>query len=323
LTWIAGAAVVLAFAGTWPLPDRREGAAGGVAPEAAAAITPAAALRDLADEVAAEAARTDDPELSAIAAALRALADRATLDDARRDDLATLLAELTQRLGTDLAAHDALQRALRSDDASAADAALAERDFDPNLRGVGAAAPDYDDMFRRAELWVDDEDPEPPSGPGGTPSSTEIVRPPLDPESLQGADFLPAAEGPAPSGGLAEIIGAADQSQAGDSVLAGHGSQALDGPASAPEFAESDTEAVLLVGIERDRGRRIDVELPPPAEWEAYDPTRFGVGEWRSRPESPVSSDPTPLPHHLAASRYFLPTQATAASPGRPPRSAP
>lgn len=323
LTWIAGAAVVLAIAHTWPLPDRHGAAASDHAPGAVAALPPSAALRDLADEVAAEAARTDDVDLLALAAALRALADQAPVDDARRDELARVLAELTQRMGTELAAHDALQRAVRSDDAGAADAALAERDLDPNLRGVGASVPDYDDLFRRTEIWVDDEDPEPPSGPGGTPSSTEIVRPPLDPESLPGADFLPAAEGPAPSGGLAEIIGAADQSQAGDSVLAGHGSQALDGPASAPDLAATDTEAVLLVGIERDRGRRIEVELPPPAEWEAYEPATYAVGAWRARPESPVSSDPTPLRHHLAAGRYFLPTQETAASPGRPPRSAP
>jgi hypothetical protein len=117
----------------------------------------------------------------------------------------------------------------------------------------------------------------------------------FDPASLEDGRDASPVDGPGPSGGEAEVIGAAEEAGAGDSLLAGRGSQALEGDATAADFADASAEAVTLSGSERDEGRRIEIELPPSTEWEGYDPTAFSIGAWRAGPEAAVTGDPPPL----------------------------
>jgi hypothetical protein len=300
---------------TAPASDATDGAA-------AAADT----LRELADLLAAEAQRSGDASLGALAEALRALADAApdrATERVRREEMATLLDEVARVAGGPMGVQDLLERALREGDVSAGagDAAggagddpAADRASLPTLTSGAGTAPGYEDLFTRSEEWVDDDDRDAVFSAGGAPSTREAIRPTFDPEGAPDMPFAPAFEGPTPTGGAAEIIGAADQSAAGDSILAGRGSQALEGDPPAADFAEAEPDAVVLLGLERDEGRRIEVELPPPASWDAYDPQAFELGAWRARPEAPVSRDPTPLPYRAAAGRYFLPSQETSAS---------
>jgi hypothetical protein len=280
------------------------------------------ALRGLAAELAAEAAMSGDGELASLAEALRRMAEAGPAPE-RREELEALLEEVERRAGGMPAVAGLLEAWRQADRVASEEAGPGPAAMDaaaeagagptPGMADAGAAT-GTEPSFSRFEAWVDDEDTFDFASAAPAPLGAEVVRAALDPDAAPDGPTGATTEGPAPEGGAAEIIGAAEQSQAGDSALAGRGSQELEGDASSADHAASEVDDVLLAGIERDEGRRIELELPPTTDVEAYDPRAFELGAWRERPEAAVDSDPTPLRYRAAAGKYFLPSQETAAS---------
>lgn len=283
------------------------------------------AVGELADEVAGAARRSRDAYLASLADDLRALADEAgeaPLRDRERASLDDVLDAIERASGGALSADDLHGRLAQRDEelrAEASDRGDEARGDDreslapPPSMGVSGAGPSADlgDVFTRQQEGADDDDRAPSSG-GANPSANaagELEATSLD-EDVDASSF----DGPGPSGGEADVIGAAEDARAGDSRLAGRGSQGLEGDAEQLDLGDVQAEAVGLAGSERDEGRRIEIEMPPDAEWQDYDPASFDVGAWRATPEALVDSDPTPLHYREAAGRYFLPSQATASS---------
>lgn len=283
------------------------------------------AIKELADDVAAAARRSRDAYLASLAEDLRALAEEAgeaPLREPERASLEHVLDAIERASGGTLSADDLRGRLAQRDEelrAAARDDLDGTRSDDreslapPPQMGVSGAGPDADlgDVFTRQREGRDEDDRAPSPG-GANPAanaSGELSATTLD-EEVDASSF----DGPGPSGAEAEVIGAAEEAGAGDSRLAGRGSQGLEGDAEQLDLGEVQAEAVGIAGSERDEGRRIEIEVPPDAEWQDYDPARFDVGAWRASPEAPVDADPTPLRYREAAGRYFLPSQATASS---------
>src|SRR5690606_2003232 len=97
---------------------------------------------------------------------------------------------------------------------------------------------------------------------------------------------------------------------AGDSQLAGQGSQALEGDSSLLPGADA-ADLVAVTGAERDDGRRIEMELAPNTDLARGTIGSFTVGEWLASKEAAISADDLPTRYRLIAGRYFLPPQHT------------
>jgi hypothetical protein len=313
----------LAFGGLAAFPDRGlQPLATADAPSGSPAPS-AAAVGDLARDVAAEARRARDAYLAALAEQLQELADEAgsaPLDAAARAELDEVLEALAAASGGALSAEQLRADLVARDEALAAEAAANPEDAlapESGRRSGSAAepgsAPDFGDVFTQTRDAAETEHPEASVG-GGSSQNAPPGEGEFDPSLLDEVRDASPFDGPPPAGAPGELIGAAEEAGAGDSRLAGRGSQALEGDATSADFTEAGAEAVALSGSERDEGRRIEVELPPAEEWAGYDPTLFAVGAWRATPESAVTTDPIPLRYREAAGRYFLPSQETAAS---------
>ena len=284
--------------------------------------TPSAeALLTLADRVESDARRRRDAYLDSLADALRDLADA---PEARAPDASSverLLERIAEAYGDDVNAAD-LRNALATTDA-ALDAARRAADGDPSAAvppppatrmQVGGSDPDMDfgAIFR-----------DPPANEGASAGAGGSDSAPggdtrlgiADPASVDDPDAATMVDVDGLPGGAGASLGAADTSGAGASTVAGRGSQDLDGDATQGDLTASDTEAIAVRGVERDDGRRIDIELPPATAWEGYDPDLFTVGAWRAAPEAPQPDLASPLVYRSAAARFFLPSQATATTP--------
>lgn len=299
-----------------PMPAPHLTATG--APDADAtdpAITTESLLR-LADAVEADAQRRFDPYLSGVAEALRDLADdieRAALaSDDVRPSLDAVLEHLARAYGTDVAGSDLAERLL-----------AAQPSRDPQ----GTADDDEAGLdtlrFSAAELGSDDlervlqaaEEPPPSSDPAETgagrapPPGTQMtgygsqeLRDIAEARRQQGGDTPP---------GPGELVGAADDADAGASRVAGRGSQALEGEALDLD-AESAVDDVMAVrGRERDDGRRIDVELASAVGWDDYDAGAFRTGAWVATPEPHLITDTSDPRYRPVLGRYFVPSHET------------
>ncbi|MFN2322558.1 MAG: hypothetical protein ABR510_06320 [Trueperaceae bacterium] len=309
---------LVALPAPMPAPLGTTGTGGGASAPSAAAVA------DLARDVAAEARRSRDAYLAALAEQLDDLAEAAgtgPLEATARAELDEVLEALAAASGGAITAEQLQANLIARDAALQAEAAV---DPDgstppPATRRAGSAAepgsaPDFSDVFTRTLEGSETEQPAEVSAGGGSSQNAPPGEGEFDPSLLEEVRDASPFDGPAPVGAPGELIGAADEAGAGDSRLAGRGSQALEGAAEGADFTDAAAEAVALSGSERDEGRRIEVELPPTEAWEGYDPTVFVVGAWRATPESPVNTDPIALRYREAAGRYFLPSQETAAS---------
>jgi hypothetical protein len=324
--WLAGLAGSLAvLAATLALPAGPTGAlATRDGPDAGPPPPSATVVAELAEEVAGSARRSRDALLAALAEDLRELAQNAGPDGFDETDLARLDETLEAIAGASGGAFDAddLRAGLAERDAelradaAAREGATADADRDatapPPSLGVSGSGPtpDFGDVFTERSEGGDRDDEERASGGGG--DAPADLSGGFEVADLEDPGEASPFEGEGPLGGEADVIGAAEDAGAGDSRLAGRGSQALEGEAERVDLTGSDTEAVGLAGEQRDEGRRIEIELPPDAAWEGYDPTDFAVGAWRATPEASVDTDPTPLRFRAAAGAYFLPSQETA-----------
>jgi hypothetical protein len=326
--WVGGLAGTLAvLAATLALPASSTGPV--PTTDAAADAPPApsaAAVADLAEEVAGSARRSRDALLAALADDLRELAEAAGPDGFDEADLARLDETLEAIAGASGGAFDAadLRGRLAERDAelraeaAGQDGSLTDGDRDttapPPSLGVSGSGPtpDFGDVFTERREGSDGDESDRASGGGG--DAPADLSGGFEIADLDDPGEASSFDGAGPQGGEADVIGAADDAGAGDSRLAGRGSQALEGEAERVDLTGSDTEAVGLAGEQRDDGRRIEIELPPDAAWEGYDPTAFAVGAWRATPEAAVDTDPTPLRFRAAAGAYFLPSQETASA---------
>jgi hypothetical protein len=290
----------------------------------------AATLHELAAEVEADAATLRRADLDEIATGLRELADSLSSPAAgerHQDRLESLLTAVAGAYGESVRPEQVLERLLQRDaqrvatsnegegagTAHPTETAAWEAESTTLLPPGSSPTPlgSNEQIFSRYEEWIDDEDLDAQFAASVPGSLAERVHAPVQSEEAADMPSTPDGDGTSPGGVLAEIIGPSTESQAGESLLAGHGSQALSGEAADADFTDVGVEAMALVGRERDDGRRIEVELPPEIGGGSYDSTGFTAGTWRPQPEAPVVSDPTPFRHREAAARYYLPSQET------------
>lgn len=104
--------------------------------------------------------------------------------------------------------------------------------------------------------------------------------------------------------------GAAEESNEGPGDLAGEGAQPL-GRGADDEFPEdgfADSEEVMLPEAARESGRKIQVELPPDAEFTAVDERPQGEGgDWRRNLGAASQRGVIGMMDRGVVSRYFLP----------------
>lgn len=324
--WIGGlTGTLLVLAATLALPASPTGpVATNDAPAGAPLAPSATAVAELAEEVAGSARRSRDALLAALADDLRELAESTGPDGFDESDLARLdqtLEAIADASGGAFAADDLRGRLAERDaelraEAARQDGSSADGDRDatapPPSLGVSGSGPtpDFGDVFTERREGSDGDESDRASGGGG--DAPADLSGGFEVADLDDPGEASPFDGAGPLGGEADVIGAADDAGAGDSRLAGRGSQALEGEAERLDLTGSETEAVGLAGEQRDDGRRIEIDVPPDATWEGYDPTAFAVGAWRATPEAAVDTDPTPLRFRAAAGAYFLPSQETA-----------
>jgi len=315
---VSAAAFVLALSS----PPPPEATVAGTTTRAADSFSPTAdAVRTVAEQIGGDARRGRDAYLEALADALHDLAATAGIDEVDNDALEQLLEQIAAAYGDDVSADD-LRSALGAAD-TALDAARRSQDGEALAGGEqpppparmqvgGSERMDFGAIFtERVE-----QDPARAGAGGGDAAPGHDTRFGIaDPASIDDPDAVTMVDLDGLPGGAGESIGAADTSGAGASQIAGRGAQELEGDAAAADLSASDTEAIAVSGVERDDGRRIEIELPPATEWEGYDPSAFAVGAWRAAPEAPQPERASPLVYRQAAARYFLPSQATATTP--------
>lgn len=326
LTALGVASVAMALTLAWPSVRVPSVPSATVASDPSADAPSSAAVRSLADQVAADARRSRDAYLTSLAEALRDLADGAAterLDAERAADLDALLERIAAAFGDGVSAEDLRDRIARTDadmradpshgGADAGDGSVASERLGPERMEVSGAdpTPDFGAVFTESQEGTPANQA---TGSSSGPAS-DVQLGAIDPSEVGDTDEIGSIDAPGLAGGPGEAIGASDDAGAGASQFAGRGVQELDGPASGMDLAGSDTDVVAVGSIERDEGRRIEIELPPATEWEGYDPTLFSVGAWRSGPEAALPTDTVPLHYRAAAGTYFLPSQATATSP--------
>lgn len=321
---IASIAMLLTLA--WPTVHLTSETSDTVARDSAATAPSSTAVRSLADQVAADARRGRDVYLADLAEALRDLANGDATDrlDAERvAELDALLERIAAGFGDGVSADDLRERmaqtdaALRDADArSSAEAgdrtAAAERSGPDRMEVSGAdTMPDFGAVFTETQESTARNDAT--GGSSGPASDVQLGA--IDPSEVGDTDEIGSIDAPGLAGGPGEAIGASEDAGAGASQFAGRGVQELAGADTGVDLSGSDTDAVAIGSIERDEGRRIEIELPPVTEWEGYDPRLFSVGAWRAGPEAALPTDAVPLHYRSAAGQYFLPSQATATTP--------
>jgi hypothetical protein len=323
IAWIVCAAIAFGLITLAPMAPPS-----GVGAEVAGA-TVTNALQSLADAAEREAERADDDGLRGLANELRSLVNDVEehgFSVGPQSRLDSLLSELTSEVGRTRGAAELrghvlqVQAELRAAMATAdADAVQSRAELDDtrasDVRGPiddaeGDAQPIDDAVFRLASDWIDEDDADVAFSAGGPPSTERMTLSDVALDSMGDVPDGGSFDTEPAAGGEGEIIGAAADSDAGDSLLAGFGSQALQGPTDAAAH-DLHQELMSLTGFERDDGRRIEVEVPPAPGTQPNDPRVFAIGAWVAQPEEAVSSDPTPFRYRSAAADYFLPSQET------------
>jgi hypothetical protein len=334
IAWIG--AVILSFTllSLWTTPSAtgtHGDATAGDQPTHRGLPTPAG-LTLLADELATEAERTGDHRLTELAATLHDIAARAPssgLTPALAAELGTVLEDSASSYGPS-AALEALRDQLAPAGAVQRDGALSDGPVEPDSAGdpglpdasTATEASSSSDsgkevdeaVFTRFEEWIDDEDLDAVFAGGGGIATGDLTPTEVNLGALDEGATMMEFDGPGPESAAAEIIGASREASAGESTLAGHGGEGLTGASASPDLTEATLEAFALQGVERDQGRRVEVEVPTAMTNSDYVAISTAPGAWHPLPEAPVPTDPPPLRHRLAAARYFFPSQETAAT---------
>lgn len=273
----------------------------------------------LADAVAFDAAIRGDAYLEAVAETLRDLvpppaAGSPSQGEApvSREALESVFEHLARAYGSDSTAEELVARFLGEGSPAAeaialSDAAITPETIDADQANTPAPMDRLDRLLEASQM--DPESSDLLGAVGVTPNRV-VVRG----YQLVGAEpDMPVSDpvsSSLPPAGEADIIGAAGESGAGDSLLAGAGTQELFGSDVVnPDIAPS-LDPLTVVGRERDDGRRIEVDLPPVPGWQD-DRTAFDVGEWQPGVESPVLAVAVDPWYRAVAGRYFEPSQET------------
>lgn len=277
---------------------------------------------ELAESLDAEATSNSDPLLAALAQALR--------------DLAADVSKTTDGMVTDRAALEDLlgttARALGSNMSGAqVAAALAEGGSRPDAApepgstpqtGVGSTPTATTTDATSNKAYEDSGVLDMLRAPSGATEATEATDPPatgsVERSATGPADYISGARDALSTqqssatefDAAAAIIGASSESSAGDSQLAGQGSQELLGEASLTSRAET-ADLVALTGKERDEGRRIEMELAPSTDIAHEGTGQYSIGAWRTSSEAALATDSLPVRYRAIAGRYFLPAQDT------------
>jgi hypothetical protein len=332
--WIGIVILASALVSLWPTPG-----AAVVTSSATAAGQPAdrglptpTGLTLLADELATEAEGAGDQRLSELAAKLYDIAARAPstgLTPALAAELGAALDDVVSADGSSPALEAlrdqlAWTEGVRSEGAptggpvdqeAAPSAALPDSltAAEPPSSSDSSLAADAA-VFRRFEEWIDDEDFDTVFAGSGSVAMGDVTPTNVDLGLPEDGAAVTEFGGPGPESGTAEIIGASREASAGESTLAGHGGEGLSGASASPDLTGATLDTFTLQGIERDEGRRIQIEVPTAQAISDYAASTTAPGSWRPFPEAPVPADPPPFNHRVAAARYFLPSQETTAT---------
>lgn len=329
LAFLAVALLIAAMPGTVEPPAMSEAAPATIAAADQAELSED--LRRVAALISEDAEQRADPFLQAIARETAALGARIEAGEiierseivAQLDRLATYAGDAYAAAGETAGGAEDLSRLLEAvgdrlepaPDLPPSQVDAASLDGDPRPEGTPAAPGDapapgepheLDSMLSELEREASDQSVNPSLG-----NATDTVSPDSD---LGGGDYRAVAAAQAAELAAraaadreadgAQLAGAAEESRAGDSRLAGEGVAGLDG-----QGAETDPFAVageLVLQDEIDgEGRRIRVEVPPPTAPVELAPGEISAGDWRAAPESEVARAVVPLPDRGAVGRYF------------------
>ncbi len=275
------------------------------------------ALLRLADAVEADAARRFDPYLSGVADALRDLGERIergeVSSDALRPSLEAVLEHLARAYDSDVAGAELAERMLSApptrdtlDEASADEPGLDTLRFSAAELG----STDLERVLAAAEEPPPGSDPTdtgagaaPPPGTQMTGYGSQELRDIAEARRQQGGDLAPPGPG--------ELVGAADDAEAGASRIAGRGTQALEGDPTDIDAQSAIDDVLAVRGRERDDGRRIDVELASEVGWDDYDTEAFRVGAWVATNEAAIIADTSHPAYRPLLGRYFVPSHET------------
>lgn len=132
-----------------------------------------------------------------------------------------------------------------------------------------------------------------------------------------GVDYFAAAQAqnaarsnePAPNADGAQLIGPSSNAQAGDSLLAGQGTDAIDGAEpAATELSFETSDDLVLEAKDPGGGRRIEMEIAPPAQLTEVTQERLedGAAGWARLPEPEVGRAFVGAQHRNMVSTYRL-----------------
>lgn|GEM_PF-4580205 len=280
------------------------------------------ALLDLAEAVDADARAGQDAYLAAVAASLREIGHELRAGAPSTDvrpALDAALEHLARAYRSDLGGMELAQQLLADTErvARAATAEEASAPARPRPPGITSSPEEFEasPLARDLQDLLGEMEANPYAVAQASPSEQAegqaVAGNLLTPEMLEQLSSAPSQPLTEPADGPGDIIGAASESGAGASQLAGRGSQELflegvDGP----EAQFSGVERSLLSGPERDEGRRIEMVLPTSVAVGSATELELVVGEWTGGPEASLERDVVPELYRAAAGRYFLPSQA-------------
>lgn len=281
----------------------------------------AAQLQDLAELFGAAEAEEEDPYLKAITRELEQLSQRVADENLTREETAAELERLLQHTRTALEVRetpeqlqdlpDFLEAALQEllepaealAEASGEEAGEAAADAEAAAPGEGAG-PSLPDL---ADPDADNSEAATASAAGDAGDSGSYYEMTLDDETIAelAARALEQAEG-APDG---EIIGASDESGAGDSQLAGEGTQDLFGEDGAGRLAVEEIEQLDVPQETNPDGRRVRVEVAPEAELTEVRMTPLGQMTWNRSSETVTEREYLSTGSRSLVARFHLPEQ--------------
>lgn len=255
------------------------------------------ALADEADEVAQS--LSAEPRSPAARERLRQLVrnlDSAYASGAISRDFAATLAARPSEVNSDATTDSASTAAANRAEDEGSDTTASSASSEADGSDVEASRP------QAGQIGFDMQ----PSASDAPPARQAADREFVHPEALSGEDAREALRqaGAAPPQNL---VGAAEQSSAGDSRLAGEGTSELNGDADTTAEALG-SNAMELSGKLRDEGRHIEIDVTGNVGTGPGEP-RASVSSWRAATEAAVENRPLGAWYRPIASRYFLPDQ--------------
>ncbi|HLR45991.1 MAG TPA: hypothetical protein VK092_02460 [Deinococcales bacterium] len=282
-------------------------------------------LRELAELFSGLDEEEEDPYLRAIARQLEELSERVAADGADREETAAELERLLQHTRTvqDIQEtpeqkerlaelpeqlESALQDVLEPPEALAEGAADetdgdAEAAADAQAETAGdAAGPSLQDL-----LDPDGDDSSVATAAGEQGESGSYYEMSLDDDAI--AELAERAMEQAESAPDGDIIGASDESGAGDSQLAGEGTQDLFGDEEGGALASEEIEQLDVPEETNPDGRRVRVEVAPEAELTEVRMTPLGRMTWNRMSEAPTQRERVSTGSRSLTARFHTPEQ--------------